>query len=156
MNYGTYRCDFLGREKLILGRHKMNYGTKQGHCLGYWKMILVYLWRKLPRKVLYRRTFGAPDQGQTLDVWESQTTESALKWQAPYRSMSYSWSCLAGNVGNMSATCCPDSQMSALLADISLSRRHKTDSATVFLCRGLPTFTPFFLEYQRYTRRIPL
>ncbi len=63
---------------------------------------------------------------------------------------------LAGSVGNMSATCCPDSQMLALLAHISLSWRHKTDSDTVFLCRGMPTFTPFFLEYQRYIRRIPL
>ncbi len=63
---------------------------------------------------------------------------------------------LSGNVGNMSATCRPDSQMSALLADISLSWRYKTIPDTVFLCRGLPTFTPFFLEYQRYIRRIPL
>ncbi len=37
-------------------------------------------WRKLPRKVLYNCTFGVPDQGQMLDVWESQTTESALRW----------------------------------------------------------------------------
>jgi hypothetical protein len=36
--------------------------------------------RKPPRKVLYKRTFGAPDQGQMLDVWESQTIESALRW----------------------------------------------------------------------------
>ncbi len=49
-------------------------------------------WHKPPRKVLYWRTFGVPDQGQTLDVWESQTTESALRWRAPYRSTSYSWS----------------------------------------------------------------
>ncbi len=26
-------------------------------------------WHKPPRKVLYKRTFGTPDQGQTLDVW---------------------------------------------------------------------------------------
>ncbi len=26
------------------------------------------VWRKPPRKVSYRRTFGTPDQGQTLDV----------------------------------------------------------------------------------------
>ncbi len=38
-------------------------------------------WSKPPRKVLYKRTFGAPDQGQMLDVWESQTSESALRWQ---------------------------------------------------------------------------
>jgi hypothetical protein len=37
-------------------------------------------WRKLPRKVSYKCTFGAPDQGQMLDVWESQTSESALRW----------------------------------------------------------------------------
>ena len=29
--------------------------------------------------VPYDGTYGAPDQGQTLDVCESQTTESALK-----------------------------------------------------------------------------
>ncbi len=29
--------------------------------------------------VLYDGTFGAPDQGQMLDMWESQTTESALR-----------------------------------------------------------------------------
>ncbi len=38
-------------------------------------------WRKPPRKVSYKRTFGKPDQGQMQDVWESQTTESALRWQ---------------------------------------------------------------------------
>ncbi len=42
--------------------------------------------RKLPSYVPYKGTyvpydgtFGAPDQGQTLDVWESQTTESPLR-----------------------------------------------------------------------------
>jgi hypothetical protein len=38
-------------------------------------------WRKSPRKVWYKRTFGVPDQGQMLDMWESQTTESALRWR---------------------------------------------------------------------------
>ncbi len=38
-------------------------------------------WSKLSRKVSYKRTFGTPDQGQMLDVWESQTSESALRWQ---------------------------------------------------------------------------
>jgi hypothetical protein len=38
-------------------------------------------WRKPPRKVLNKRTFGSPDQGQMLDMWESQTTESALRWR---------------------------------------------------------------------------
>ena len=36
---------------------------------------------------LYKRTFGALDQGQTLDVGESQTAESALRddwpWNVP-------------------------------------------------------------------------
>ncbi len=50
---------------------------------------------------------------------------------------------LAWKVANMLVTCLPDSQMSALLADILLSWRHKTDPDTVFLCRGLPTFTQF-------------
>jgi hypothetical protein len=30
---------------LILGHNKMNYGTKQGHFLGYWKVILVHIRR---------------------------------------------------------------------------------------------------------------
>jgi hypothetical protein len=51
---------------------------------------------------------------------------------------------LAGNVADMSATCWPDSQMLALLADTALSCRHKTDPDTAFLCQGWPTFTPFF------------
>ncbi len=46
-----------------------------------WFFICGGRWRKPPRKVLYKRTFGAPDQGQTLDMWESQTTESALRWR---------------------------------------------------------------------------
>jgi hypothetical protein len=41
----------------------------------------------------YNGTFGAPDQGETLDVCESQTTGSALRWLALYPSTSYSWSC---------------------------------------------------------------
>ncbi len=45
-----------------------------------WFFIRGGEWRKPPRKVLYKRTFGAPDQGQMLDMWESQTTESALRW----------------------------------------------------------------------------
>jgi hypothetical protein len=43
--------------------------------------------------------------------------------------------CLAGNINIMLATCCPDSQMTALLADISLLWLHKTNPDTVFLCR---------------------
>jgi hypothetical protein len=43
---------------------------------------------------------------------------------------------LAGNVADMSATCRPDSQMSALLADTALSCRHKIDPDTTFSCRG--------------------
>ncbi len=45
---------------------------------------VISAWRKPPRKVLYKRTFGMPDQGQMLDAWESQTTESALRWQMRY------------------------------------------------------------------------
>ncbi len=43
--------------------------------------------------VPYEGTFGMPDQGQMLDMWESQTTGSALRLLAPYCSTSYSWSC---------------------------------------------------------------
>jgi hypothetical protein len=42
---------------------------------------------------------------------------------------------LAGNVGDISATCCPNSQMSALLVDILMSWQHKTNPDTVF-CVG--------------------
>ncbi len=59
-----------------------------------------WTWRKLPSYVPYKGTyvpyegtFGAPDQGQMLDVWESQTTGSALRWLAPHHSISYSLSC---------------------------------------------------------------
>ncbi len=34
-----------------------------------WFFIRGGEWRKPPRKVSYKRTFGVPDQGQTLDVW---------------------------------------------------------------------------------------
>jgi hypothetical protein len=52
------------------------------HAVG-WEDILRWnsTWHKPPRKVSYKRTFGAPDQGQMLDMWESQTSESALRWR---------------------------------------------------------------------------
>ena len=60
---------------------------------------------------------------------------------------------LAGNVADMSATCRPDSQMLAHLADMPLLWRHKIDPDTTFLClgltflcRGLPTFSKFSLS----------
>ncbi len=34
------------------------------HCI-----TAVHTWRKLPRKVSYKRTFGASDQDHMLDVW---------------------------------------------------------------------------------------
>ncbi len=41
--------------------------------------------------VPYIRTFGAPDQGQTLDVRESQTAKSALRddwtWNVPHHTL---------------------------------------------------------------------
>ncbi len=49
-----------------------------------WFFIRGGEWRKPPRKVSYKCTFGAPDQGQMLDVWESQTSESALRWWTRY------------------------------------------------------------------------
>jgi hypothetical protein len=53
---------------------------------------------------------------------------------------------LAGNVADMSATCWPDSQMSALLAD------HKTDPDTAFSCRGWPAFTPLVHTYAQHAK----
>jgi transposase InsO family protein len=50
---------------------------------------------------------------------------------------------LAGNVAGTSATCQPDSQMSALLADSAVSGRHKTNPDTIFFvddCRHSPNF----------------
>ncbi len=49
-----------------------------------WFFICGGEWRKPPRKVSYKCTFGMHDQGQTLDVWGSQTAESALIWQTRY------------------------------------------------------------------------
>jgi hypothetical protein len=41
--------------------------------------------------VLYKHTFGAPDQGQMLDMQESQTVESALRddwtWNIPHHTL---------------------------------------------------------------------
>ncbi len=46
---------------------------------------------KLLINVLYIRTFGAPDQGQMLNVRESQTAESALRddwtWNVPHHTL---------------------------------------------------------------------
>ncbi len=50
---------------------------------------------------------------------------------------------LADKVADMSATCRPDSQMSALLAEMPLSRRHNFDPDTFFsvgICRHPPNF----------------
>ncbi len=52
-------------------------GTKEAFLMH----ITARSWRKPPRKVLYKCTFGAPNQGQMLDRWESQTSESALRWR---------------------------------------------------------------------------
>ncbi len=41
-------------------------------------------WHKPFIKVPYKCTIGTPNQGQMLDVWESQTAESALRWQMHY------------------------------------------------------------------------
>ncbi len=46
------------------------------------------------RKVSYKRTFGMPDQGQTLvRVREPDHWVSSEMTDAPYRATSYSWSC---------------------------------------------------------------
>jgi hypothetical protein len=51
-------------------------------------MLILHLWGRVTeaaqRKVLYKCTFGTPDQGQMLDVGESPATESALRWQTRY------------------------------------------------------------------------
>ncbi len=49
-----------------------------------WFVIRGGEWRKPPKNVSYKCTFGVPDQGQMLDVWGSQTAESALTWQTRY------------------------------------------------------------------------
>jgi hypothetical protein len=51
---------------------------------------------------------------------------------------------LAGNVANMSATCWPDSQMLALLANTALSSQHKTDPDSIFVS-GMADIYPFLL-----------
>ncbi len=56
--------------------------------------------RKPPINVPFKRTFGTPDQGQMLDMWESQTTESALRWQTrhitPCHNLGYILGCGLG------------------------------------------------------------
>ncbi len=44
--------------------------------------MILYSWGKCRKPLInvpYIRTFGAPDQGQMLDVQESQTAKSALR-----------------------------------------------------------------------------
>ena len=59
------------------------------------------------------------------------------------RSNLYSRICLAEKVANMSATCCPDSQMLAHLVKMPLSWQHNFDPDTFCVCQDLPTSTTF-------------
>ncbi len=52
--------------------------------------------RKPPINVPYKHTFGAPDQGQMLDVWKSQITESALRWQTRHIAPRHNLGCILG------------------------------------------------------------
>ncbi len=88
----------------------------------------------------------ASDIAYTILVYENtkEVWEEDLKIKASYKNDKERHNAtLAGKVANMSAICWPNSQMLALLADIPLSWRHKINPDTVFLCRGLPTFTQF-------------
>ena len=58
---------------------------------------------------------------------------------------------LAGKVADMSATCRPDSQKSALLADLAKSCRHNFVPDTFFVS-GFADFLQIFSKYQRYIR----
>ena len=58
---------------------------------------------------------------------------------------------LAGKVADMSATCRPDSQKSALLADSAKSCRHNFVPDTFFVS-GFADFLQIFSKYQRYIR----
>jgi hypothetical protein len=82
-------------------------------------------------------TDNDPDHSIDQPEWGTQRRCGGA-WSGPS-----AW-CLAGNVANVSATCQPNSQMLAILANTALSCQHKTDPNTAFLCRGWPTFTPFF------------
>ncbi len=76
----NWQCKFWWRF-CIVTEEKTKFGFKVLVCC------------KPPINVPYKRTFGAPDQGQMREVWESQITQSALRWLAPYCLMSYSWRC---------------------------------------------------------------
>ncbi len=56
--------------------------------------------RKPPINLPYKWTFGMPDQDHMLDLWESQTTESALRWRtchiAPRYNLAYIIGCDLG------------------------------------------------------------
>ncbi len=80
--------------KVVSNQTNHTYHIKSTHTRDYFFTYMVFFliepcwfficggkWCKPPRKVSYKRTFGTPDQGQMLDVWESQTTESALRWR---------------------------------------------------------------------------
>ena len=58
---------------------------------------------------------------------------------------------LAGKVAVMSATCRPDSQKLALLADSAKSCRHKF-VPDIFFVSGFADFLQIFSKYQRYIR----
>ena len=93
-----------------------------------------------------------PQHHKTMDTVGPQEALSSLSMDRPAAPTSHgAWrhGALAGNVGGMSATCRDDSWMLALLADISLWWRHKTNPNTVFLCQGLPTFAPFHFSFRR-------
>jgi hypothetical protein len=69
---------WFGHMVLLLDTFKWHLCIMQSKPLS---CLFMRNWREPPRKVSYKRTFGMPDQGQMLDVWESQTSESALRWR---------------------------------------------------------------------------
>jgi hypothetical protein len=76
-----YSIEYWGRRKISSVRLSPFQNTNTIIVIAWVGLSKTKYWRKPPRNVLYKRTFGMPDQGQTLDMWESETTESALRWQ---------------------------------------------------------------------------
>jgi hypothetical protein len=86
-----------------------------------------------PRKLSFLRTFPS------IKSQESYLILRTAKWHGCPVVVPH----LAEKVADMSATCRPDSQMSALLAKMPLSRRHNFDPDTFFcvgICRHPPKF----------------
>ncbi len=90
-----------------------------------------------------------PNQGQTLDVWESQTTESALRWRTchitPRHNLGYILGCSLGVL--WTGSWIPWPHLGTITHD--LVKDPSIDSSS--LCRPLFSFIISFLDYKYHS-----